>query len=196
MSRLLLFAVTCISLLTTTQQSHAQVELKPTIGVTFTGVSEDPAGGEAKGQVGWHIGGTALFGDKLYGEAGLLYTVKSTEFTAADDVESLEFDGIKGFRIPAMVGYHLIGREKGLLNLRAFGGLAAFFVTSVDAEGLDTDDFESPTFGVFAGAGIDILIAFVDVKYEWSLTDVTAVDDFDLGKSRSFYASAGIRIPF
>jgi hypothetical protein len=196
MIRLLFFAVTCISLLTITQQSYAQVELKPTIGMTVTGVSEDPATGDAKAQVGWHIGGTALFGDKFYGEAGLLYTVKSTEFTSAVDVENLEYDGIKGFRFPVMVGYHLLGREEGLLNLRAFGGGAAFFVTSVDVVGLDEDDFESPTFGVFAGAGVDILIAFVDLRYEWSLTDVSAVDDFDLGKSRSFYASVGVRIPF
>ena len=54
----------------------------------------------------------------------------------------------------------------------------------------------SPTFGVFAGAGVDIAIVFVDLKYEWSLTDVSKVTDFDLGKSRSFYASAGVRIPF
>lgn len=55
-------------------------------------------------------------------------------------------------------------------------------------------DVESQTWRVFAGAGVDISIIFVDQKYEWSLTNVSAVDSFDFGKSRSVFIHAGVRI--
>jgi len=54
-------------------QSQAQIELKPAVALSLTGVSEDPADGESKGQVGWQIGGTVVNGEKLHGEAGVFY---------------------------------------------------------------------------------------------------------------------------
>jgi hypothetical protein len=183
-----------IALLLFAAQTRGQVELKPAVGLTFTTTSKDPLGGEAKGQVGWQIGGTVLFGEKLYGETGLFYAKKSTEFTSATTNFNFE-SGITGLRIPALLGYHLLGSEKDMLGLRIFGGGTLFLVTSVDAQGMSKDDFESPTFGVFAGAGLDIAIFFLDIKYEWSLTDVSTLSTVDIGKSRSLFANAGIRLP-
>ena len=85
---------------------------------------------------------------------------------------------------------------KDALGLRVFGGGSAFLVTGVTGEGLSKDDFESPTYGVFAGAGLDFLMFFIDVKYEWSLTDVSKLSTVDIGQSRSLFATAGVRIPF
>ena len=178
-----------------TAPAYSQLELKPGIGINFTGVSKDPQGGESKAQVGWQIGGTVLYGKKFYGEGGVFYAKKSTEFTST--TANLNFEtGISGLRIPAMIGYHLLGEEKGAFALRIFGGGSAFIVTSVTGEGLSKDDFESPTWGVFAGAGVDFLMFFVDLKYEWSLTDVSKLSTVDIGKSRSIFATAGIRMPF
>lgn len=186
--------VVCLTLVLFSVQSFAQVELKPGIGLTLTSVSKDPEGGESKARVGWQIGGTALFGDKFFGEVGAFYTKKNPEITSV--TSDLDINGISGIQIPAMVGFHLLGSENAALALRAFGGGTLFLVTSVDAAGLLKDDFESPTFGVFAGAGLDIGILFLDLKYEWSLTDVSSLSTIDVGKSRSFFPSAGIRLPF
>jgi hypothetical protein len=177
--------------------TYAQVELKPAVGINFSTVSKDPQGGEAKGQVGWQIGGTVAFGEKLYGEAGAFYAEKSTEFTSSQAASFSSFESsIKGVRIPALVGYRLFGDQKEMLGIRIFGGGALFMVTSVDAPGLTKDDLESPTFGVFAGAGVDIAIVFVDLKYEWSLTDVSKLSTVDIGQGRSFFVNAGVRLPF
>jgi hypothetical protein len=174
----------------------AQVELKPAVGLTFTDVSKDPETGKAKGQVGYQIGGSVLIGNKFYIDPGIFFVKKSTDFvsegTAANDI-TLNMTGI---RIPVAVGYHLLGEEESLAALRILGGGSAFFVTGVDAEGADKDDFSSPTWGVFAGAGLDIWILFLDVKYEWSLSDVSSVTDFDIGKHKSLYANLGVRIKF
>jgi hypothetical protein len=176
-------------------QGRAQLELRPAIGLTFTDVSQDPAGGEAQGRVGWQLGGTVAYGKKLYVEGGAFYAKKSTEFSSSTPDPDLT-TSLSGIRIPVTIGYHLLGSEKNPFGLRLFGGGSAFFVTSVDAPGLTEDDFESPTYGVFAGAGVDIMIFFLDLQYEWSLTDVSSVSTVDVGQSRSFYANAGVRIPF
>ncbi len=176
-------------------QACAQAELKPGIGITFSDMSKSPANGKVTGQLGWQLGGSVLIGQKFYVEGGVFYATKSTAFTESS--AKLEFtNDINGLRIPVALGFHLIGEQKGQFALRVFGGGSAFIVTSVSAPGASKDDFTSPTWGVFAGAGLDILMFFVDLQYEWSLSDVSTLSTVDIGKSRSFIANAGIRLAF
>lgn len=176
-------------------QACAQAELKPGIGITYSDMSKSPANGEVTGQLGWQLGGSVLIGQKFYGEGGVFYATKSTAFTESS--AKLEFtNDINGLRIPVALGFHLIGEQKSQFALRVFGGGSAFIVTSVSAPGASKDDFTSPTWGVFAGAGLDIFMFFVDLQYEWSLSDVSSLSTVDIGKSRSFIANAGIRLAF
>ena len=94
-----------------------------------------------------------------------------------------------------MVGFSLLGGEEGGLGLRAFGGGSVMLITSVNVPNATTDDFTSPTYGLFAGAGVDISIIFVDLSYEWSLSDVGAESTIDVGQTRTFLATAGVRFP-
>jgi hypothetical protein len=174
----------------------AQITIKPGVGLNFTDFSQDPVGGEFKSKVGWQIGGSVAFGKKFYFEPGLYYVGKTTEFqstgtgTPTVDLES----DINGIRIPLAVGLNLLGNEKTMFSLRGFGGLSGFFLTSVGAD-QDKDDFESTNFGVFAGAGIDVWKIFLDLSYEWSMTNVQKdVSQIDVGQARSLYINAGIRI--
>ena len=66
-----ILAMVSLALLVATSSASAQVELKPTIGLTFSGFSKDPQGGEAKAQEGWQFGGSILFGKKVYFEPGV-----------------------------------------------------------------------------------------------------------------------------
>jgi hypothetical protein len=173
----------------------AAFELKPAIGLTFTDVSSSPANGSASGKAGWQLGGTVLFGEKLYFEAGAFYAQKSTDITSTSSAGTVDFNSLSGVRIPAMVGFHIIGEPKSEFTLRLFGGGSAFIVTSVSATGLTKSDFESPTWGLFAGAGIDFLFLFLDLKYEWSLTNATSLSTVDVGSARSLYMNVGVKIP-
>lgn len=176
-----------------TGNSYAQLELKPAIGLNFTNFSKDPTTGKTSAKVGWQLGGTISIGNKFYGEGGLFWTYKSNEFT--EDATNNKFNTtLSGIRFPAMVGYHLIGKEGGLVGLRAFGGASVFIITKVNALDLTKDDFNKASWGVFLGAGIDVSMFFVDLKYEWSLTNVSSVTSFDVGKSKSLFVNAGIRL--
>ena len=145
------------------------------------------------GEMAWQLGGTISTGDKWYGEGGVFWVQKSNEITENTTDFTFKTE-LSGLRIPVMVGYHLLGKETGMAGLRAFGGASVFILTSVSAEGLTKDDFTSPTYGVFLGAGIDIAMFFVDLKYEWSLSDVVSISSIDVGQSRTFYINGGIRL--
>jgi hypothetical protein len=72
------------------------------------------------------------------------------------------FEGLSGVRVPVTVGFRLLDdfARKDAFDVRVFGGGSALFVTSVDATGLSKSDVESPTYRVFAGAGVDLLPLF------------------------------------
>lgn len=170
---------------------HAQV-LKPGVGLNFTDISTDD--GEAKAKAGWQIGGSIAFGENFYIEPGIFYVGKSSKFTPTDDVTADDIEAqFKGIRIPVALGLTVLGSETTTASLRAFGGGSAFVLTSVgDAQ--IKDDFKKTTFGVFAGAGVDISIFFIDLAYEWSVSDLSDVESVDIGKTRGLYATAGLRL--
>lgn len=173
----------------------AQVTIKPAAGINLTDFSKAPSTGKYKSKVGYQLGGSVAFGKKVYIEPGLFYVRKSTEYVheGSGQNQDIKYD-ISGIRIPVSVGFNLVGNEKSLIGLRAFGGGSAFLLTHI--KDLDKDDFKSASWGVFAGAGLDITIVFVEAKYEWSLTNVQKdVNQIEIGKSRSLFVNAGVRIP-
>jgi outer membrane protein with beta-barrel domain len=175
--------------------ANAQFTLKPAAGLNFTDFSKN-GNGDVKAKTGWQIGGSAAFGKKFYFEPGIFYVGKSTEYT--DPVTSInDFKAnINGIRVPLAVGLNAIGNEKTGISLRVFGGPSAFFVTNVGDQ-VNKDSIENVNFGLFAGAGLDFWKVFMDLSYEWSMTNVQKnVSDIDLGKSRTLFITAGIRMNF
>ena len=195
MSRALSAPLVLAALLLAPGAAGAQIAAKPSVGGGFSDVSNDPATGSATGKVGWQVGGTFLAGQKLYLEAGAFYARKSTDITTTDGANTIDFNGISGLRIPAMIGYHLLGQERSAFGFRVFGGASTFLVTGVDATGLSKSDFESPSWAILAGAGLDFLYLFADVQYEWSLTDLSKTSTVDVGNSRSIFLNVGVKIP-
>jgi hypothetical protein len=177
---------------------QAQTTIKPTVGLNFTDWTKDDATGEFKARAGWQIGGSVAFGKRFYVEPGLFYVGKSTEFQTSSNLPSInEFKAdLNGIRVPLTVGVNLLGNEKTVFSLRGFGGFSGFFVTSVgdDLEPIK-DELNKAQWGTFLGAGIDIWKIFVDLSYEWSLTNIQKdVNLINFGKSRTIFVNAGIRI--
>jgi hypothetical protein len=148
-------------------------------------------GGTASGRTGWQFGASVALGEKIYVELGIFYQSKSAEFSSSDNLIQPD---LKGIRVPFALGYNLIGNSASPASLRLFGGQSGFFVIDT-GEDIDKADINSPAWGVFAGAGLDIWILFVDVSYEWSVTDVqTSFTNIDFGKTNGLFANAGVRI--
>lgn len=173
---------------------NAQIAIKPSVGLNFTDYSKDPNSGEYKAKAGYQFGGSVAIGKKIYIEPGFYWVKKSTEYiTENTNEKDIKFD-LSGIRIPVSVGFNLIGHEKSIIGLRVFGGASAFILTTV--KNLDKDDFKTANWGAFAGAGLDIALVFVEVKQEWSLTNIQKnISQVDVGKSKSLFVNAGVRIP-
>jgi len=184
--------ISLLALLSGTMVARAQIVIKPAVGVNFTDLSKDE-GGEFKAKVGWQIGGSIMFSmKKLYLEPGVFYVQKSTQFnSSSNSVDDVKFD-INGIRIPVTIGVNL-GDEKSTVNVRIFGGGSAFILTNT--KNIDKDALKNAMWGVYAGAGLDISIFFLDASYEWSLTNISDdLDNIDVGKNRSIFIQAGLRL--
>jgi hypothetical protein len=173
--------------------AQAQLVIKPAVGINFTDLTKDESTGEYKSKVGWQIGGSIVLGEKkFYLEPGIFYVQKSSQFeSSSSSVEDVDFD-ISGIRIPVTIGYSL-GNETSAVKMRIFGGGSAFILTNT--KNIDKDDLKNAFWGLYAGAGIDLSMFFLEGSYEWSLTDVSDdIDNIDVGKTRSVFIHAGIRI--
>lgn len=190
MKNLLVVILLCIGL---SQVSYSQT-IKPGVGLNFTDIVGN-GDGSASGRTGWQFGASAIFGKKIYVEPGIFYQSKSADFSSSDQLNDPDLNAdFRGIRIPLSFGYHLIGNSESTVSIRAFGGPSGFFVTDT-GEDFDKNDISSPAWGVFAGAGLDLWILFVDVSYEWSVTDIqTSFTNIDFGKTNGLFANAGIRI--
>jgi len=172
--------------------AQSQITIKPTAGLNFNDFSQ--ANGEAKAKVGWQLGGSVVFGKKWYMEPGFYWVGKSTEFTTSGTTAPKLNIDLKGIRIPLTLGVNLLGNRKSGFSLRGFGGASAFFITS-DGGFPASIDVNTSSYGVFAGAGVNFWKIFVDLSYEWSVTDIQKeVDQIDFGKTRSIFLNTGIRI--
>jgi len=172
---------------------QAQVVIKPSAGVNFTDFSKNQANGEFSARPGYQVGGSVAFGKKVYIEPGLFYVRKSTKFVSSTEgTDNINYN-ISGIRIPVTIGAHFIGNEKSMVSLRGFAGGSAFIMTRI--EDLDKDDFNRASWGAFAGLGLDLSIVFFEAKYEWSLTNLKKdITQIDVGKSRTIFLNAGVRI--
>lgn len=187
MKKLLVFAVAVL----VASVSFGQAAFKPSIGLSLNNFSG--SSGDFKAKPGAQIGASVAFGKKFYIEPGVYYSSKSTEFVTSGSSNVTEDLIVKGIRVPVAVGVGILGNEESVASLRAFGGASGFFVTGV-GDGLNKEDMKSPSFGVFAGVGVDFWIAFAEVSYEWSMSDASKdLTKLDVGKSRTMFFTLGLK---
>jgi hypothetical protein len=174
-----------------TLSTYAQVTLKPHVGLNLTNVTV--TGTDASGQAGALAGLSVAFGKKIYFEPGLQYVSKSTDISSSTNPSFPDNLSLKGLRVPLALGINLLGSEKSTLTLHGFGGLSGFFIMSDNTP--SNIDLNKANWGLFAGAGIDIWKIFVDVSYEWSLSELsTNVSNAQIGATRSLFINGGLRI--
>ncbi|NVK49757.1 MAG: outer membrane beta-barrel protein [Cyclobacteriaceae bacterium] len=166
--------------------------LKPSGGLNFSNVSssEDVLNGKS----GWQIGLGVEFGEgKMYVEPGIYYTSKNLEFSQGSSPNlQVGFPELNGIRIPLNLGMYLIGNSESLVAWRAFGGPSVFFLLDQKDFG---DELQSTNWGVFAGTGLNISFLFIDLSYEWSVTNIsTQFASIDFGRTNGFFANAGFRL--
>ncbi len=165
----------------------AQVTLKPGVGINVSTWS-NLDGLDTKGKLGWQVGLSAVFGEKLYLEPGIFYQQRSSEISSGIDIgDAFDANDVSSIRIPVNVGVSLLGHEDSTFALRFFGGPTASIITS-SPSGMDA---KGVTWGVQAGAGVNFLMLYLDASYEWGMNKIFKDGD---AKMKGFYLTAGIRL--
>jgi len=85
-----------------------------------------------------------------------------------------------------------LGDERSFFSVHALAGASGFFLT--DAYPAPKSFYQSATYGVFAGAGVNVGLFFAEAKYEWSETNSQqTVPGVGIGKARSLFLNVGLR---
>jgi len=185
----LLFIVGVVSIGT------SQLSLRPQVGVNSPSISEDLQVGNWDSSVGFQFGADLQIGSTLYFQAGLNF---QTAKLSIEDIGGLDVSNIN---IPAYVGYKFgESGENKAFGFRLFAGPNFTLKVSEDLDDaineINTDNIKSFRISGAAGAGIDISILFVDVIYNFGLTDFIEGDAIDNSKKNIFLINAGIRLGF
>ena len=188
--------------------ASAQFEIRPFVGANFSNVSKAPDGVNTKAKLGYQIGGGLMIGNRLYVNPSIAYFSRKTEYsTTAQDVGNLNFDQtMSGVLIPVLVGYRIIDpTEDPGANFRVFAGPSFMFLSTTkydDGAANESIDWNDSAWGAQVGAGLDVSIFFVDVSYEFGLTNSNdgltgennVFTNFTEVKQNTFLINAGIRL--
>jgi hypothetical protein len=196
------------------QQGYSQIRVNPQGGISL--LSIDPAKyrnlntlveGDFSAEIGIMSGIDFRLGKQLYFQPGVFYSksvslanIKETVYAPNDSVISVSYYADKllrsTIRLKALMGFNPI--NKRLFKLRLVAGPTYDVLVGAANEGteinIDTRNFESGSFNIDAGLGLDIYLFTIEAGFTQSLTeafDKSKFYGFD-SKYSGYYVTVGV----
>lgn len=150
---------------------------------------------------GFQIGAFVRIGKKLYLQPEIYYTTQGGVFTSNTLDSWKQNVKIGSIDVPVLVGFHMIKGD--FANLRIMAGPAASFVVnkSISEGGTDpgpitSGDLSSVNWSIQAGAGVDVWMLTLDVRYQIGLNHlIKEVGEWQFdSKSNAWVISLGFKI--
>ncbi len=170
----------------------SQISIRPQIGFNAPSISAD----DISGNLGYQFGADIQFGKTFFIQPGLNFQTDKLSIKNAGDMD------LSSINIPLMFGISLFKPVTSSIGIRAFAGPNLSFQVSknlddVSSSDLMGDNFKNAVFSGQFGAGIDLGILFVDLAYQFGLSDyLHGSNQFEDSKNNKFIGNAGIRIGF
>jgi hypothetical protein len=172
----------------------------PKVGASFSKFSTDVDELETQMKNTLHFGAFARIGKKIYFQPELLINTRKGEMRNSD--LDLKAGSVKvgSLDVPLLVGVKLIDTK--VFNIRAMAGPSASMVINKTIEldegwnddiDLSEDNLRNLNWGFQFGAGVDVLMFALDLRYEIGLNNFSTLDNFDL-KNNTFTLSLGWKI--
>lgn len=165
-----------------TLNSFAQ--LKPHIGINFPSLTSPPLGRDVESNNGFIIGVSYKYGKRFYFEPGLQYATFGHKLTKTlDSEEYIEINSMS-IRVPVMFGGNFMDKD-ALVNIRAFTGpsMTFAFTEDIDFGNLKVDERNQILWGWNVGYGIDIWYLYLEVGYEFGLSNYFSTHEYDTRKA-------------
>lgn len=169
----------------------AQFHIGPQIGYTSSKLTTNTSDIKSTFKSNFLFGAFARFGEKIYVQPEINWLTQGGIWEATTDGTDLEKTEMtyKTIQIPVSVGWRLIDLK--LVNIRIFGGLSANIATDkkMKLDGITQDiedaDWNNMVWQYQVGAGVDVLMFALDLKYMGGLNNLYKGDiQFD-GKTLS-----------
>lgn len=169
----------------------------PKIGATFSKFTTDQDQIKEEMKSTFFFGAFARIGKKVYLQPELLIMSRNGTLKNEADPGSSNTLKIRTLDIPMLVGFKILDLKA--VNLRAMAGPVASIVVnkSVSADNWDNtitkDNIRDANWGLQFGAGVDVLIFTLDIRYEIGLNNISSLDGFDL-KNNMFTVGLGLKL--
>ncbi len=192
--------ILCIATIIISSQLSAQIDgfsLGPKVGATFSKYTLDIDDIKEEAKSTFHWGVFARIGQGVYVQPEILFMDRSGVLVNQNRPASEQVIKLKTIDIPVLLGVRLINLD--VANVRIFGGPVASLAldrkltTSNWDEAITENDMRKANWGIQFGAGADVLMFTVDLRYEIGMGDYSKIDLYDL-KNRLFTVSLGWKI--
>ena len=193
----LLIAITLLA-----STAFSQISFGPKIGYNTSKLSTDKSNIKSDLQSSFQFGLFLRLGTKIYVQPEINWVTEGGVFKpiTLGNLDPFEDDvKLNTIQIPFLIGAKVIDLK--LLNLRVFAGPTASIVTDKTIKatgdlGIQVDNIEDLIWGLQVGAGVDVLMLTLDVRYNVGLTKVIGDvngSTFD-SKTNGFTVSLGWKI--
>lgn len=183
-----------------TSTAFTQISFGPKIGYYTSDLSVDKSTIKSDLKSSFQFGAFLRLGTKIYVQPEIIWATEGAVFKDVgigfeDDIE------LKTIQIPLLVGVKIFDLK--VANLRIHGGPTASIVTNKSitkfgdlGSGFDEVDFEDLIWSFQIGAGIDVLMLTLDLRYNIGISKVIGEVDgiaYD-SKTNGFNVSLGWKI--
>lgn len=157
--------------------TFAQFTVGPKVGLTMSKLTTNFEDVTEEMKTGYQFGAFVRFGKKLYVQPEIMFATKGgiIKESGLDTKTTVKLSTIQ---VPLLIGFKLINMK--VVNLRLMGGPAISFVTNKEItlsttsgeEAFDGAHIKDAIWNFQLGAGIDVLMFTLDVRYEWGLNNI------------------------
>ncbi len=182
--------------------AFSQISFGPKIGYNTSKLSTDKSDIKSDLQNSFQFGAFLRLGTKIYVQPEINWVTEGGIFKpiSLGSLDPFEDDvKLKTIQIPFLIGVKVFDLK--VANLRVFGGPSASIITDKilgdnNSLGIHVDNIEDLIWGLQIGAGVDVLMLTLDVRYNIGLTKVIG----DVGsttynsKTNGFNVSLGWKI--
>jgi hypothetical protein len=183
--------------------AFGQISLGPKIGFNTSKLTVDASDISSDLKNSFNFGVFLRVGKKIYLQPEVNWLTRGGVFktpspSSLSPIEQ-EID-LKTIEIPVLLGWRII--NLGIGNIRVMAGPSGSFVVDREIETNELDnpikdsDIKDMIWGMNVGAGVDILMFTLDVRYQFGLNEVIEkVNNFEFNsKSNVFCVSLGWKI--
>lgn len=179
--------------------SFAQVPgftLGPKIGATLSMYNMDSDVFDEETKSSMHWGAFVRFGDNVYIQPEMLFMNRSGLIKSLID-DNEETIKLRTIDVPVLLGVKVADLK--FTNVRIFAGPVASIVVNkeIETDAIDAqftkDELRSANWGIQFGAGADLLMFTIDLRYELGMGDYSEIDETSL-KNNLVTLSVGWKI--